>query len=50
MIEYDHRDQILAFLLPSSHSRRKFIERPMALYGCCDPQPVAEGILLPADG
>jgi hypothetical protein len=26
MIEYDHRDQILAFLLPASHSGRKFIE------------------------
>ena len=26
MIEYDHRDQIPAFLLPSSHSRPKFIE------------------------
>jgi hypothetical protein len=38
MIEYDHRDQILAFLLPASHSRWKFIEGPMALYGCCDPR------------
>jgi hypothetical protein len=36
MIEYDHRDQILAFLLPASHSGRKFIEGPMALYSCCD--------------
>src|SRR5215467_15581083 len=36
MIEYDHRDQILAFLLPASHSSRKFIEGPMALCGCCD--------------
>jgi len=26
MIEYDHRDQIPVLLLPSSHSRRKFIE------------------------
>jgi hypothetical protein len=31
MIEYDHRDEILAFLLPASHSRPKFIEGPMAL-------------------
>src|SRR5262249_3575653 len=36
MIEYDHRDQILAFLLPSSHGRWKFIEGPMPLCGCCD--------------
>src|SRR5262249_44319343 len=35
MIEYHHRDQILAFLLPASHSRRKFIEGPMALCGGC---------------
>src|SRR5215467_483645 len=26
MIEYDHGDQILAFLLRSSHSEQKFIE------------------------
>jgi hypothetical protein len=26
MTEYDHRDEIPALLLPSSHSGRKFIE------------------------
>ncbi len=26
MIEYDHRDQIPAYLLRQSHSARKFIE------------------------
>src|SRR5262249_18177438 len=40
MIEYDHRDQILAFLLPSSQSRWKFIEGPNAFCGFSDPAVV----------
>ena len=39
MIEYDDRDQIPAFLLPSSHSGRKFIaERP-------SPKPRSDRVL-----